>query len=303
MHFPTIDDIWDQIAGVSKKTRSLVQFISDQFAFQTALDLAGKDELSDFLKVGPEFIEDSDRIRNEAIIARRSAEMPNQVTPGLDVFEGKTVTLEIPLAGENDIASFEPDVLELPPDSGTAEEIETTEPMPVPVVGAAAKFIFPLLTGTAFGVGTFLGDALMGILGTSDNGGTSVAPPAPSTTPGMVDDFIDVGGAAVGGFNGVGRPTIATMRGDILRQIGARHGRKSFSYNVARRILRDLGEVAGAACLGITGGQACFLLIHPPKRRGRQITPKQINRAMGAYKRVKALNQSVRKTLGPGCKL
>lgn len=229
----------------------------------------------------------------------------NQVTPGLDVFEGQTGIVNL---GDTfdptdpGPATFEPDPLRAEPDTGTAEEVETVEAVPIHsrIISAIAGLIPPIAAGTAIGVGTSIGEAVGSAVG-----GTAVAPPEPATTPSGFgfDNFLaDPGGSSMPGMNGR-PPTIAQVRGMILSQIGAQHGRRSFSYNTARRILRDLGEEAGARCLGITAGQACFLLIHPPKRRGRQITPKQINRAMGAYKRVRALNKSVRKTLGPGCKL
>ncbi len=204
-------------------------------------------------------------------------------------------------------ATFEPDPLAIP-DPGTAAEAVTPEEPPEPQetmpihlrIGAA---LAPLFTGTAFGVGGVVG-SMIGeeVFGIGDGSGTSVAPPEPATTPG-IGGANGVNGVSPAHCGGTGRVTIAQIRGQILRKIGARHGRCSFSYNVARRILRDLGEGPGAVCLGISAEEACFLLIHPPKRRGRQITPKQINRAMGAYNRVRALNKRVRKTLGPGCKL
>ncbi len=209
-------------------------------------------------------------------------------------------------------ADFEPDLGSIDRPAGTAQEVEETAsimalgiiPIVGAVAGAAARGIG---AGAAFATGLEIFDQFTGaLLGTTDAGGTSTAVPEPSTTVGTAGSGVE-GGNGTGPARGAccpgGGPTIAKTRAGILKGIGAQHGRCSFSYNVARRILRDLGEEAGARCLGITAGAACFLLIHPPKRRGRQITPKQINRAMGAYKRVKALNKSVRKTLGPGCKL
>ncbi len=198
-------------------------------------------------------------------------------------------------------ATFEPDPLAAEADAGTAEEIETEENVAIPVflLNLGGAILTGAAAGTGFEVaGQALGN-LMGSGGTAGSGvsGTSTDVVAPATTPN-----IGAGDLQLQSTNGR-PPTIAEIRGMILRSIGARHGRRSFSYNVARRIMRDLGESAGARCLGINDAEACFLLIHPPKRRGRQITPKQINRAMGAYKRVRALNKSVRKTLGPGCKL
>ncbi len=227
--------------------------------------------------------------------------------------EDRTINVPLDDAGNiifEDIspADFEPDLGVIERESGTAEDVEDEEetmalgiiPILGSVAGAAARGIG---AGVAFGTGVEILGQFAGLLGTTDAGGTSTAVPAPATTSGTA-------GAGVEGGNGLTVPsispgglTIAQTRAGILKGIGAQHGRRSFSYNVARRILKDLGEEAGARCLGITAGAACFLLIHPPKRRGRQITPKQINRAMGAYKRVRALNKSVRKTLGPGCKL
>lgn len=232
----------------------------------------------------------------------------SQVTPGLEVFEGETIDVDISPAGDPGLATFEPDPLEprrlaiLDPAPEPQEEPEIV-PIHGRILGAAAPLIGAIATGAAFGVGNVIVDALGG----DGQFGTSVAPPEPATTPGVLN------GNGIGVFETPARPahcgsrngapTIAQIRGMILQSIGARHGRCSFSYSVARRILRDLGEVSGAGCLGITKDQACFLLIHPPKRRGRQITPKQINRAMGALKRVRSLNKSIRKTVGPGFKL
>lgn len=228
----------------------------------------------------------------------------NQVTEGLEVFEGETVIIDIGGQSDFGLATFEPDPLVIASDLGTIEtNNEEQEEMPIHgrLLGAAGSLIGTAIGGAAFGVGNILVDTF----GSGNGIGTSTEVPEPLVdTGGLIGTFeTSPGGVSAPGCNGNRGPTIAEIRGLILKSIGARHGRCSFSYATARRILRDLGEEAGARCLGITAEQACFLLIHPPKRRGRQITPKQINRAMGAYKRVKALNRSVRKTLGPGCKL
>lgn len=273
------------------------------------LEIAGNDELAEFLRTGSEFIPADDHIRNLASIraaqsgqVNRGTPAVSQVTPGLDVFEGDTIIVGFPETEDAGTASFEPDDL-LAEDPGTAEAaepLEEEEEMPIHAraIRAAGRWAWPIVSGAVTG-GAFAGGAAAvdELIGTGE-GGTATAPPEPATTPGL-------GGFEGNGFNGNGArgPSIAQIRGQILRTIGARHGRRSFSYNTARRILRDLGEEVGARCLGITFAQACFLLAHPPKRRGRQITPKQIRRAMSAYNRVRALNKSVRKTLGPGCKL
>ncbi len=262
------------------------------FDYLDYLSSIGNDELAFWLVAG---------LPDEPIITNPDADLGE--VEGFIEIDTSDLGAELDISDPDPgLATFEPDPLVVEADTGTAEEIEVQEPMPIHarVLTGLGGLIFPALAGTAFGAGTFLGDALAGLLGTSDAGGTSTAPPEPSTTPGGATD---VGGTAVDTFGNGRPPTIAQIRQMILKNIGAQHGRRSFSYNVARRILRDLGEEAGARCLGITAAQACFLLIHPPKRRGRQITPKQINRALGAYKRVKALNKSVRKTLGTGCKL
>ncbi len=244
----------------------------------------------------------------EEVAAGQDFSIGNQVTPGLDVFEGETTTDVLSSPDDHGLATFEPDILAV--DLGTIEGTSTAEDPEMPIhlraIGAIAPIVSGVVTGAAFAVGNVLVDAFGGgeggVMGVGDGGmGTSTEVPALATTPGLNGNGLN--GAGVSNQCGPHGPTIAQIRGLILKSIGARHGRCSFSYNVARRILRDLGEDAGAGCLGITRDQACFLLIHPPKRRGRQITPKQINRAMGAYKRVRALNKSVRKTLGPGCKL
>ncbi len=247
--------------------------------------------------------DDPDGPTIDQILQERRFRTVEPVQTGI-TFEGDTFEI-----GE---ASFEPDTLDIPPDQGTATDIppeienqeEDEEVMPIGIIPILAGAGAGIASGVGFAAGAEVFDAFTGaLLGTTDAGGTSTGVPAPATTAGA---GVTGGNGTAGSLScgcGSSRPSIAKTRAGILKGIGAQHGRCSFSYNVARRILRDLGEERGAHCLGITKEAACFLLIHPPKRRGRQITPKQINRAMGAYKRVRALNKSVRKTLGPGCKL
>jgi len=264
-----------------------------------ALDLAGNDELADFLRTGAEFIPVDDRIRNAQSI--RDAQNRTINVP-LDS-EGRIIFTPDPdLPGE---ATFEPDPLGIP-DTGTAEEKRTEkEPGMIGILPVLARGAVPILQGAgAFVLADLVGTAI---------GGTQMGPIAPATTPTLDQTEInmfrvgeDIGGG-LGSLSaaafGSGAPTAAQVRQLLLRKVGLRAGRRGpVPYTTFRRIIRDMGEVAGGQCMGLSASEVCFLYMNAPKRRGRSITPKQINRSMSALRRVKALNKSVRKAL-PGCKI
>lgn len=217
--------------------------------------------------------------------------------------EGRIIFTPDPaLPGE---ATFEPDPLGIP-DTGTAEEKRTAkEEEEMPIHQRILGTLGPILSGaSAFALGDLIGTSI---------GGTQMGPAAPATTPGIGATadwpwFPDAGadlslGSAQPGLNGNAAPTAAQVRQLLLRKVGLRAGRRGpVPYSTFRRIIRDMGEVAGAQCMGLNASEVCFLYMNAPKRRGRSITPKQINRSMSALRRVKALNKSVRKAL-PGCKI